>query len=457
MLDSFKRTRHVAANVGTVIELAGLREALDGVLYSPDSPGYEAVRRPANTRFRDVRPRLVVRCRSVSDVVLAINYARETGIPVVPRGGGHCFAGRSSTDGMVLDLAELDGITVADGGLATIGAGARLAQVYAALHLHGRTIPAGCGATVGIAGLTLGGGIGLLGRRHGLTCDRLAGARVVLADGRVVDCDREREPELFWALRGAGGGQFGVVTSLTFDTVPEPVATRFEVRWSGVALQELITAWQRWTPGAPDEVTANLTVVAEPGQPVRAILFGASLRDEAPTRALLHEFCQVVAANPEVDARGGLAFHQLKNTFEDLDPREEPLSGLLIRSEFFDRPMRPQTIGTLCSTFVDGSDAGPRTLTFTAMGGAYNRVPRSATAFAHRAALFLLEHIAPGGWVDRSWAIAHADGSGGVYPNFPDAELNDWATAYHASNHPRLAAVKKAYDPDRLFDFPQSV
>jgi FAD/FMN-containing dehydrogenase len=442
-----------------MIDLAGYRDAFDGELFGPDSPGYEAVRRPANARFRDVRPRLVVRCRSVSDVVLAIGYARDTGIHIVPRGGGHCFAGRSSTDGIVVDLAELDGITVADDGLATIGAGARLGQVYGALHGHRRTIPAGCGATVGIAGLTLGGGIGLLGRKHGLTCDRLVGARVVLADGRIVDCDADREPELFWALRGAGGGQFGVVTSLIFDTVPEPMTTRFELRWSRAEVEEMVTAWQRWAPAAPDEVTANLTVIAEPGEAPHAIVFGASLRQRAPTRELLGEFCGVAGASPEVDLRGGLAYHQLKNTFEDLDPPKEPASGVRIRSEFFAHPMRPSTIDALCSTLTAGDATGRRQLTFTAMGGAYNRVPASATAFAHRNVRFLLEHIAeaPSGWVDRSWQVAHLDGSGRVYPNFPDPLLADWATAYHAGNLPRLAAAKRAYDPDRLFTFPQAI
>jgi hypothetical protein len=415
------------------------------LVFSPDSSGYDAVRRPVNPRFSDVYPRLVVRCRAVSDVVRAIGYAKEAGLRIAPRGGGHCFAGRSSTDGMVLDLAGLDGIAVADDGLATIGAGARLGPVYAALHAHGRTIPAGCGATVGIAGLTLGGGIGLLGRRYGLTCDRLVGARVVLADGRVVDCDHDREPDLFWALRGAGGGQFGVVTSLIFDTVPEPVTTRLEARWSGAAIEEIIAAWQQFAPAAVDDLTANLTLVAQPGRPVEAILFGASLDDE------------VVPDFGDVELRRGLAFHELKSTFEDLDSVE--VSAPRIRSEFFDRPMRLPTIEALAAALTDGTDEGARRLTFTAMGGAYNRVARSATAFAHRGALFLLEHVAEASsaWVDRSWAIAHADGSGGVYPNFPDPDLADWATAYHGENYPRLAAVKRAYDPDRFFDFPQAV
>jgi FAD/FMN-containing dehydrogenase len=441
------------------MNLAGLREKLDGELFVPESPGYEAVRRPANPGYRDVHPRLVIRCGSVADVALGLGYARDAGIPIVPRGGGHCFAGRSSTDGIVLDLAGIDTISVADDGLATIGAGACLAQVYAALHVHGRTIPAGCGASVGIAGLTLGGGIGLLGRKYGLTCDRLVGARVVLADGRIVDCDADREPELFWALRGAGGGQFGVVTSLIFDTVPEPMTTRFELRWSRASVEEMVATWQRWAPGTPDEVTANLTVIAEPGEPPQAILFGASLREEAPTRELLQEFCNVAGASPEVDVRGGLAYHHLKNSFEDLDPREEPVSGLRIRSEFFTRPMRLSTIDALLSMLINGEATGRRQLTFTALGGAYNRVPDTATAFVHRRELFILEHIAEAAsaWVDRSWEVAHVDGSGGVYPNFPDPQLDDWATAYHAGNYPRLAAAKRAYDPDRLFEFPQSI
>jgi FAD/FMN-containing dehydrogenase len=137
-----------------VPDLAEFRDSLDGELSSPDSPGYEAARRPVDPAYREVRPRLVVACRSVSDVVAAMAYATATGDRVAPRGGGHCFAGRSSTDGIVLDTSGLDGIWMAHDRVATIGAGARLGQVYAALHARGRTLPAGCGPTVGIAGLT---------------------------------------------------------------------------------------------------------------------------------------------------------------------------------------------------------------------------------------------------------------------------------------------------------------
>lgn len=438
-------------------DLAEFGNSLDGELFRPDSPGYEAIRRPVNLAYREVRPRLVVRCRSVSDVVGAMTYAMATGDRIAPRGGGHCFAGRSSTDGIVLDLSGLDGISVAADQVATIRAGARLAQVYAALHAHGRTLPAGCGPTVGITGLTLGGGIGLLGRKHGLTCDHLVGAQVVLANGSVVDCDHDHEPDLFWALRGAGGGQFGVVTSLRFDTVPEPMTTRIEAHWSDIAVEELVAAWQAWAPDAPDELTVNLTLVSEPGAPVQATLFGAATLVEEPTRTLLREFTDQAGMAPTIELRTGLPYHQLKSTFAD--PREVPERAVGFRSEFFSHSMARGTLASLLAQLGDPRTRRRREITFTAMGGAYNRVAEDATAFAHRGERFLLEHIgdAADPWVDRSWATAHADGSGRVYPNFPDPALDDWAAAYHAGNYPRLAAVKNAYDPHRFFDFPQAI
>ena len=438
-------------------DLAVFGHSLDGEVFSPDSPGYEAIRRPVNVAYREVRPRLVVLCRSVCDVVEVMTYAAATGDRIAPRGGGHCFAGRSSTDGIVLDMSGLDGICVADDGSATIGAGARLGQVYAALHAYGRTLPAGCGATVGITGLTLGGGIGLLGRKHGLTCDRLAGAQVVLSTGRVVDCDRDHEPDLFWALRGAGGGQFGVVTALRFDTVPEPVMTRIEAHWPGAALADLVTAWQAWAPDAPDELAVNLTLESDPGAPVQATLFGAATLEEGPTRELLQGFIDQAGVVPEIELRAGLPYHDLKSTFAD--PRSLPERAVRSRSEFFSHELSDGTLASLLTPLGSARTTGRRQLAFTAMGGAYNRVAEDATAFAHRGERFLLDHIADAAdpWVDRSWTTAHADGSGRVYPNFPDPALGDWAAAYHAGNYPRLAAVKSVYDPHRFFDFPQAI
>jgi FAD/FMN-containing dehydrogenase len=153
-------------------------------------------------------------------------------------------------EGIVIDVTPMRSVSVS-GGVARLGAGARLGDVYDSLEEHGLTIPAGCGPTVGISGLTLGGGLGILGRKHGLTSDHLLGAQIVLADGRVVECDERRDEELFWALRGAGGGNFGVVSSLLFETIPAPAATSFHLIWSDTQAPAAIDAWQAWVPSRP--------------------------------------------------------------------------------------------------------------------------------------------------------------------------------------------------------------
>ena len=365
--------------------------------------------------------------------------------------GGQVLAGRG-----IAPAWRLDAVTVRPDGSARVGAGARLAQVYDGLHRSRRAVPAGCGPRVGIAGLTLGGGLGLLGRRNGLTCDALLSAQVVLADGRVVDCDLDREPELFWALRGAGGGQFGVVTSLVFATVAEPRATRFELHWPEAAAVHVVAGWQDWASEAPDDVTANLSLVAEPGYPLRVVVFGAALRDAEAAIAVLESLAVRAGVRPEIRYHI-LTWRDLKRSFAG--PQSHGAVLTAGRSEFFSRPMPASAVVPLIDELTSGAAPGRRELSFTAMGGAYNRVPADATAFVHRSEQFLLEHVAHCGdqWLDRSWTRAHAHASGRVYPNFPDPDLDDWAAAYHGGNAERLRAVKRRYDPERLFRFPQAI
>jgi FAD/FMN-containing dehydrogenase len=280
-----------------------LQETIAGEVLTPESPGYEAARKPAIARFHDVRPQAVVRCAAPEDVI----EATAVGIPVAARSGGHCFAGGSSTTGVVIDVGPLDDVSVSDG-LATIGAGARLGRVYDALAEHRVTISAGCGPEVGIAGLTLGGGLGIMGRRHGLTSDSLAGAEVVL-DGRLVACDEQREPELFWALRGAGGGRFGIVTSFTFRTVPAPEMTAFDLRWAWGEAAPLVEAWQEWSPDGPDELAASLLITAgpDPDEPPAVKVFGAMLGSEAETETVLGHLERHRRALPRLAPRGQAA------------------------------------------------------------------------------------------------------------------------------------------------------
>src|SRR5918999_326676 len=444
-----------------------LTAALEGEVVRPGSPRYDEVRRPQIPRFDDVRPQAVVLCRTPADVVEAIAFARRSGIEVAVRSGGHDFAGRSSGPGMVLDLAPMNSLEVSDG-LAIVGPGFRLGDLYVALAEHGVTIPAGCGATVGIGGQALGGGLGLLGRSRGLTSDQLVAAEVVLADGRVVECDEQRHEDLFWALRGAGAHGLGVVTRLTLRTVPEPAATSVHLKWPHECAAGLITAWQEWSPTGPDALAASLlvTVGGEAGADPVVHLFGSMIGSEAEAAALLDEFVSVAGADPASSERAHMRYGTLKSYLAERGPgdQEDEDGRPYMKSEFFRAPLPAGALEALVELFVRGRRPGEaRKLDFMPWGGAYNRVPAAATAFPHREELFLLEHsvVVPAGfdaaateaaraWLSDSWHLVHPSGSGGVYANFPDTDLPDEQRAYWGGNLERVRRVKEKYDPERV-------
>jgi FAD/FMN-containing dehydrogenase len=444
-----------------------LTAALEGEVVLPGSPRYEEVRRPQIPRFHDVRPQAVVLCRTAEDVAEAMAFARRSGIEVAVRSGGHDFAGRSSGPGMVLDLTPMRSLEVSDV-LAAVGPGFLLGDLYASLARHEVTIPAGCGATVGIGGQALGGGLGLLGRSRGLTSDRVVAAEVVLADGRVVECDGQRHRDLFWALRGAGALGFGVVTSLTLRAVPEPAATAFHLKWPYERAAALIGAWQAWSPPGPDELAASLLLTAdgEAGADPVVHLFGSMIGSETETAALLDEFVAVAGAEPTSSERAHMRYGSLKSYLAERGPgdQEDEDGRPYMKSEFFREPLPAGAAEALVEHFVRGRRRGEaRKLDCMPWGGAYNRVPADATAFPHREELFLLEHsvVVPAGfdaaateaargWLSHSWELVHPSGSGGVYGNFPDPDLPDEHRAYWSGNLERVRNVKDKYDPDRV-------
>jgi FAD/FMN-containing dehydrogenase len=211
-----------------------LSRSMTGPLLLPEEDQFETLRRPATNRYETAPPQAIARCANPTDVGQVVNFSRRCGLEIAVRGAGHSFADHSSTVGLLIETGLMCTVAV-EGDLATIGAGARLAGIYRALHDHQAAIAAGCGPTVGIAGLALGGGLGVLGRTYGLTCDRMTAAQVVLADGSLITCDETSDSDLYWVLRGAGTGNFGVVTALTFRTIPEPQATAFHLSWPSTA------------------------------------------------------------------------------------------------------------------------------------------------------------------------------------------------------------------------------
>ncbi|HKH39954.1 MAG TPA: FAD-binding oxidoreductase [Rubrobacter sp.] len=450
-----------------------LQSAIAGEVVLPESPGYDAARKPTIARFHDARPQAIVLCETAEDVSGAILFARRSGLETASRSGGHCFAGRSSTGGVVLDVSPMRSVSVS-GGVATVGAGARLGGVYDALDGHGLTIPAGCGPDVGIAGLTLGGGLGILGRKYGLTSDSLLAAQVALANGRIVECDEHNEPDLFWALRGAGGCNFGVLTSLVFSTLPAPDATAFHLIWPDTFASAVMEAWQGWSPAGPDELAASLLLTAsgDPEEPPGINVFGAMIGTESDSEGLLEDLVARVGADPASASLEHASYRETKRYLAEHGPGDDRPDGhQFSKSEFFRRPLPREAVEALVRNFSEGRVASQsRELDFTPWGGAYNRVPAVATAFTHRGELFLLKHavtVEPDAeavekeaalrWLGRSWATGRPWGTGRAYPNFPDPDLEDWPRAYHGTNLERLARVKEKYDPDNLFRFHQSV
>lgn len=442
-----------------------LNSSIAGEVLLPSSPTYDTARRPADPRFAAVRPEAIVRCAGPADVVEALALIRRNRPPLAVRSGGHCCAGRSSTRGVLIDVAPMNSVTVWDG-RAVVGAGARLAGLYDGLAAHGVTIPAGCGPTVGIGGLTLGGGLGLLGRAYGLTADRLRAAEVVLADGRIVTCDEHRHPDLFWALRGGGAAGLGVVTSLAFDPVAAPVMARLNLTWPLRYAVPAILAWQVWAPRAPDELAASLHLVA-PGsghEPPHVVLTGAMLGSRADLAGQLEEFVARVGTDPAGTQLGEASHRETKRRLAKAHAAK-PASHEAVKSSFFARPLTADVAGALVRHL--GQDPVPgmdRTLAFIPWGGAYTRIRPDATAFVHRGDRFLLQYLAgvrvdaatttkmsAQRWVRASDELGRPLASGGVYQNFPDPELDDPAAAYYGANLPRLGQVKAAYDPGMLF------
>src|SRR5512132_2552190 len=462
-----------------------LRGRIDGDVALLGSAAYQAAPPAFNARFRDVRPAAVMSCASSQDVAEATSFARRHGLELATRAGGHSFAGHSSTQGVLLDVTPMRSVTVA-GGVATVGAGARLGEVYEALQEHDLTIPAGTCPPVGAAGLTLGGGLGILGRRDGVTSDHLIGAEVVLADGRILRCDDHHDQDLFWALRGAGAGNFGVVTKLVLRAVPAPpTTTNLHLAWPYAQAAAVIGAWQRWAPTGPDELAASLKITAgtNPDRPPAVDLYGAFHGSRADAAQLVEELVGQVGSDPTATALTPMTWPQTRKFWAELGelaeesgrpsvPQPPEAQCLYAKSEFFARPLPPEAVGALLEAFGEGRTSGEsRELDFMPWGGAYNRRPPDATAFVHRDQLFQLKHAvvvvrpdappadqaAAHRAATRSWASVHRWGSGRVFQNFADPELEHWAAAYYGPNYERLVRVKARYDPSNLFRFQQSL
>jgi FAD binding domain-containing protein/berberine-like enzyme len=449
-----------------------LAEGLAGRLVRPGDRDYDAARRLYIPRFDRIRPAGIVYCAGPSDVSECVLFARRRRLPVAIRSGGHGYAGWSTGTGLVIDVSPMDKVR-ASNGRATVGAGTRLIDLYTELADAGVSVPAGTCPTVGIGGLALGGGLGVVARRYGLTCDVLEAVRVVTADGRVLDCDARRDADLYWACRGGGGGNFGVAVEFTFRTHPADEVRTFQLRWAWPAAEQVVRAWQEWAPRAPDEIWSSLQLTTEPGGGTPTIeLTGVSLGDpdaelDKLTAAGAEPVSRSAPRRSYLDAMkvmGGCASITDCHLPGGLPGQSEtggyPRSEYTAKSHVVTRPLPAAAIATLVRRFTGGNDVAGRSVLLDALGGAVGRIKPADTAFPHRDALCTIQYIAR--THDRRWLRGvHAELEpqlgGAAYVNYIDPELPDWQRAYYGGNHQRLVKVKAAYDPDGLFRFPQAI
>jgi FAD/FMN-containing dehydrogenase len=464
-------------------EWSALSRGLAGKLIRPGDAAYDAARVVYNARFDYVRPQAVVQCANADDVQEALRFVRQFGIAVTPRGGGHSYAGYSTGPGVIVDLAPMRTVTV-DGDTATIAGGAKLIDVYDQLITRGVCIPAGSCPTVGIAGLTMGGGIGLLDRSHGLTADCLLGADVVTADGRRLRCDERQNADLFWALRGGGGGNFGIVTSFTFRTHATTEVAPFFVKWNVDDAVTVFRGWQRWGQAIGDDIWGGLSIWNEAHQ-FNLFAFGLCTAGEAALAPQLKALIAAVGKDPVFQQSGKMSYRELmldeagchELSYAQCHLQGQSPEGKLGRhsfagsSDIFEHWLpdagMEALVGAIRARYDKGLE-GAVMLDF--MGGAVNRVAPDATAFVHRNAVFTaqyLAHFAVGtadnlveeaaAWETSVRALMRPWSNGHAYQNYIDANIKDWKSAYYGDNYPRLVKVKAAYDPEWVFRFDQGI
>ncbi|MFE7973828.1 FAD-binding oxidoreductase [Streptomyces shenzhenensis] len=462
-----------------------LARDLDGPLVRPGDAAWNTARLLYNTRFDGLKPAAVAYVAHPDDIRTALAYAGAHGLRVAIRNGGHSYAGWSSGNGrLVIDVSQLNRIRVS-GGQAVVGAGAKLIDVYRALTAKGVTIPAGSCPTVGVSGLVLGGGHGVVSRAYGLTCDSLTGATLITADGKQITADARTHKDLFWALRGAGNGNFGVVTELRFATHPAPQAVTGYLTWPWARAAALLRAWQDWGPDQPDEIWSALHLDRTAGRAPTVSLSVFSLGTYGELQNAVDRLAATVGASAssvslrrrgyaeamEIYAGCSSFSAQAQCHLPGSTPGRSPQGALgretyAARSDFFDRSLAPAGVRTLLNQ-MQAARGGSCSIALTALGGAVNRVSPTATAFVHRRSRMLAQYIASwkagtSGTAAQSW-LTEAHGamkpyaSGAAYQNYTDPTLTNWRTAYYGDAASRLAQVKKQYDPGRFFTYPQSL
>jgi FAD/FMN-containing dehydrogenase len=446
--------------------LAGLREMVRGPVLTSDDPGYDEARSLWNALV-DRRPALIVQCSGAADVVDAVNFAREQGLVLSIKAGGHNVAGNAVNDGgIVLDLSQMRGVTVdPTARIVRVQGGATWGDCDRETQLFGLAVPGGVVSTTGVAGLTLHGGVGHLRRKHGLSLDNLISVDIVTADGQFRRASASENEDLFWAVRGAGSN-FGVVTSFEFQAHPVgPMVFVGAIFYPFEEAKAILPAWRDFMATAPEELSSLAICWSVPPHPpfppelhgtpvvVVAAAYSGSVEDGERIVQPLREL-----AEPVVDASGPWPWLGLQSGFDAIFPQGEL------------RYWKSRSVTELSDEVIDEivslASRRPTALTDITIwhhGGAMSRVGETETAYGGRDVQFLV--TAEASWTDPAqndeaiawarevWDAMEAYTTGSVYLNFPGLgeEEDNLARAGYGANYERLAELKAKYDPDNLF------
>lgn len=450
------------------VSIQKLTESHRGQVIRREDNGYEEARQVYNSMI-DKRPAIIARSVDAADVISAVQIARESDLPLAVRGGGHNGGGLGTVDdGLVIDLSLLNGVRVdPQARTARVGGGCTWADVDHATHAFGLATPSGTVSSTGVGGLTLGGGIGHLTRKYGLTIDNLLEADMVLADGSFVTVGPEQNEDLYWAIRG-GGGNFGVVTSFLFRLHPVSTVYAGPMLWHMDQAKEVMEWYREYIVEAPEDITGFFAFLRVPSPP-----FPENL-SQKKMGAIIWNYCGPLeqaegifesikkAVPPAFEHVGPMPFPALQSLFDPLLP---PGLQWYWRADFFNE-LGDEAI----DIHIEHASRIPTPLSqmhFYPVNGAAQRVGEDETAYSYRDATFSGVYVG----VDpdpanaeriKTWAVdyheeLHAHSAGGAYVNFMMEEGQERVQATYRDNYERLATIKEKYDPDNLFRVNQNI
>jgi FAD/FMN-containing dehydrogenase len=480
-----KTTTKGEPSLAPSVPAGSLRKALgpqDATVLTPADPAYSIYQRcAAANRRAAVSPEVRVVLRTREGAAAAVTWLRDNAVPFAIRGGGHCYESFSQNHAVVLDLRGMADIRLEKGGAQiSVGGGALLGEIYAALVKVGRIVPAGSCPQVGAAGHVLGGGYGMFARKWGLTCDSLIGAEIVDAGGRILQVSDTQESELFWALRGGGAGSFGVVTRLAYKTTEIANGARFSIDWGADSILginqavEALLAWQAWAPNAPRELSAIMRISGSGGRPRLHCSGISTIPNESWVRRQLESF-----AHQTRGSIGTIEAQSAEELLKHFAGAPNKLTGALDDTEFFKPlyykgksdvitvPLGADSFEALVSAAAEANGVA---VICDPYGGAIADVPNDATAFVHRSGtIFNIQYYTEWkrpnetrrrlGEIASVYSALSSSRTGGAYFNYCDLDLgkNAYASDYWGANLPRLQAAKSVYDPENLFRHAQSV